>query len=67
MPKEPPVGKQYIPLLGTAAGTIYVYGIIKYRDVFKRDCTTKYRLIYGGREPVHGNWMKHDSDGNEAD
>jgi hypothetical protein len=67
MPKEPPVKAEFIPLLGTAAGTIYVYGIIKYRDVFKRERTTKYRLIYGGREPVRGSLMKHDQNGNDAD
>jgi len=67
MPKEPPVKKELIPLLGTAIGTIYVYGTIKYRDAFRRDRTTKYRLIYGGREPSIGTFMKADEQGNETD
>jgi hypothetical protein len=67
MPKEPPVPQASIHLLGTPAGTIYVYGCINYRDAFKQDRTTKFRLMYGGTEPVRGNLLKHDREGNEAD
>jgi len=46
--KEPPVPEQVVSLLGTLEGTIYVYGEIRYRDIFKKERITRYRLIYGG-------------------
>jgi hypothetical protein len=67
MPKEPAVKPEHIASLGTPEGTIYVYGEITYRDAFKNPRTTKFRLIYGGREPNRPGLLKHDSDGNEAD
>lgn len=70
------IPQQVMPILGTKAFTIYVYGKITYRDAFKKQRSTKYRLIFGGREP-HGTVvneagyrmgnMKTDSEGNEAD
>ncbi|MCP1844036.1 hypothetical protein J2R78_007003 [Bradyrhizobium sp. USDA 4538] len=65
--KIPPVPAPAIPALGTAEGTVYVYGAIRYRDVFGRHRTTKYRLMHGGREPSRNGLMKRDHDGNEAD
>jgi hypothetical protein len=46
--KDPPVPTQSLRLLGTMSGTIYVYGEIRYTDVFGEKRWTKYRLIYGG-------------------
>ncbi|WP_166294416.1 hypothetical protein [Bradyrhizobium sp. 2S1] len=66
MPKDPPVKKEYIHLLGTSEGTIYVYGGIIYRDIFNNRRFTKYRLIYGGPHGMTGNLMGNDREGNEA-
>ena len=67
MPKQPPVPAASIPLLGTSEGTIFIYGEVRYRDVFGKDRFTKYRLIYGGQAGVHDGRLKPDSEGNEAD
>jgi hypothetical protein len=67
MPKEPPVPAEHIHLLGTAEGTIYVYGGITYRDAFDRRRTTKFRLMYGGQEPPRDTRLSHDTEGNESD
>jgi hypothetical protein len=70
------IPQQVMPILGTKAFTIYVYGRASYRDAFGKQRNTKYRLIFGGREPHNtvvneggfrmGN-MKTDGEGNEAD
>ena len=36
-------------LLGSKA--IYYYGVIQYRDAFKRKRSTKFRLVYAGKFP----------------
>jgi hypothetical protein len=66
IPKEPPVPSQAIHLLGTPAGTIYVYGEIQYVDVFQITRSTKYRLIYGGPEGARDGRMSHDAEGKIA-
>ena len=66
MPKEPPVPPQAVHLLGTPAGTIYVYGEVWYIDVFEIERSTRYRLIYGGLEGVCDGRMSHDTGGNDA-
>ena len=48
--KQPPVPMNEIKLVGTPEGTIYVYGEIRYRDIFGIEQLTKYRLIHGGQE-----------------
>ena len=64
--KEPPPLSDIIAsLLGTPEATLYVYGEISYRDVFGEDRTTRYRLMYGGGEPVDDKHLKPDVDGNE--
>ncbi len=72
--KNPPIPTQSLPLLGTAKGTIFAYGEVRYKDAFGVDRYTKYRLIYGGREGVRNRTvagvvtalLKPDTDGNEA-
>lgn len=66
MPKEPPVPEESVHLLGTSEGTIYVYGKLMYVDAFGKERTTKYRLIYGGREKPTEGRMGPDIEGNEA-
>lgn len=66
MRKEPPVSPQAIQLLGTTAGTIYVYGEVRYLDVFQVERSTKYRLMYGGAEGVRDGRMNPASEGNLA-
>lgn len=46
--KNPPVPMNVIRLVGTTEGTIYVYGEIRYKDIFQKERLTKFRLIYGG-------------------
>jgi hypothetical protein len=72
--KSPPVQAQYIRLLGTPEGTVYVYGEIRYKDAFGTARWTKYRLMYGGGEPVQTSTadgyksalLKPDVEGNES-
>jgi hypothetical protein len=66
MPKKPPVPAESVALLGTKEGTIYIYGRVDYRDVFGKEQWTNYRLIYGGPEPLYGEDLQPDSDGNDA-
>jgi hypothetical protein len=74
-PKKPPLPAQYLNLLGTRKFTLYVYGEVRYKDIFGRERYTKYRLIYGGTEGTRKTtgkdgseqWLlKPDTEGNEA-
>ena len=63
-----PVAKEpFLTLIGTSEGTIYVYGEVSYRDVFGEHHTQKYRLMYGGSEPIVPSALKPCPDGNEGD
>ncbi|MGA7219310.1 MAG: hypothetical protein WBX38_13390 [Candidatus Sulfotelmatobacter sp.] len=70
--KNPPVPMNAIRLVGTTEGTIYVYGEIRYRDIFQKERFTKFRLIYGGpggvrKIPDKEEWLLNpDTEGNEA-
>ena len=65
--KEPPIPSKNLPLIGTPAGTIYVYGEIYYVDAFKKERFTKYRLIYGGPTGhSRQGFLMPNSEGNEA-
>jgi len=74
IPRDPPIQIEYLRLLGTPQGTIYVYGEIRYKDAFNADRYLKYRLMYGGPEPVKTfekdgvlcALLKADAEGNEA-
>jgi len=74
IPRDPPIPAEYVRLLGTPQGTIYVYGEIRYKDAFKADRYLKYRLIHGGLEAaktfekdgVLCALLKPDTEGNEA-
>jgi hypothetical protein len=45
---------------------IFVYGEIRYRDIFKRKQWTKYRLMMGGPVGVRGRQLSGCEEGNEA-
>ena len=62
---HPPLPDIVASLLGTPEATLYVYGEISYRDVFGENRNTRYRLMYGGTEPVDEKHLKPDVDGNE--
>src|ERR1041385_1011185 len=49
-PRKPPLAPQFLQILGTPQFTLYVYGEIRYRDAFKKDRFTRFRLIHGGTE-----------------
>ncbi len=49
-PRKPPLPPPYLALLGTDKFTLYVYGEIRYRDIFGKERSTQYRLIHGGTE-----------------
>ena len=66
IPKEPAVPAAAVSLLGTQHGTIYVYGEVRYRDIFGTERFTKYRLMYGGAEGERSGKMKPCDEGNEA-
>jgi len=53
---------------GITAGkmAIYVFGEVRYRDVFGNSHTTKYRYMIGGRVGLRGKHMAACDDGNEA-
>lgn len=61
------VNAPYLGLVGTSEGTIYVYGEISYFDVFGVRHTQKYRLMYGGSEPVVPGVLKPCTSGNGGD
>lgn len=71
---KPPMASNLIRIFGTPQCTLYVYGEIRYRDIFGRDWYTRYRLIYGGSEPVRtttvqgqsAGRLKPDREGNEG-
>jgi hypothetical protein len=55
----------YLDLVGTSQGTIYVYGEISYLDVFGERHVQRYRLMYGGSEPVVPGALKPCASGND--
>jgi hypothetical protein len=75
-PKEP-LPPHFLARLGTKEFTLYAYGEIRYRDVFRKERYTKYRFIHGGQEGVRpkkdangnivGYFLKPDMEGNDAD
>ncbi len=52
--------------LASGGHIIYVYGEIRYRDVFGRKQWTKYRSMIGGPVGVHGEQRAGCAEGNEA-
>lgn len=46
---------------------IYIFGIIKYRDTFGHERTTKYRAMTGGNMGIRGNSVAGCEEGNNAD
>jgi hypothetical protein len=72
---DAPVPAENVHLIGTPKGTIYIYGEIRYKDVFGVERHTKYRFIHGGAEgtvrrqdgKIPYGFIKPDSQGNEAD
>src|SRR5262249_25089545 len=67
MPKVPPVYESVISLLGTPQGTIYVYGQVRYFDIYRKvERVTDYRLIWGGPERPREGRMGADGEGNSA-
>jgi hypothetical protein len=64
---QPIFKTSHLDLVGTAQGTIYVYGEISYSDVFGNRHVQQYRLMYGGSEPVVPGALKPCVDGNNGD
>jgi hypothetical protein len=72
---DEPFPEQLMPKLGTPECTLFVYGKVVYRDAFGFQRYTRYRLMYGGLEPIHPrdkggikvSLLKPDLEGNEAD
>ncbi len=64
---EPLAKEKFLDLIGTPEGTIYVYGEIRYKDVFGYQHYCKYKFMYGGSEPNTPGTLKPCPDGNEAD
>jgi hypothetical protein len=52
--------------LADGTGVVYVYGTIRYRDVFGKHRCTKYRLMIGGPVGVRGGQLTACEEGNEA-
>ena len=63
---EPIAREPYLDLVGTAEGTVYVYGEIRYKDVFGHSHFYKYKFMYGGSEPNIPGMLKPCMDGNES-
>jgi hypothetical protein len=64
--KDPPIPAASLSLIGTAVGTVYIYGEIKYTDAFKKQRFTRYRLFYGDGIKAGTCMLMPDSEGNEA-
>jgi hypothetical protein len=57
---------QHRTALANGTGIIYVYGEIRYRDVFGLKHWTKYRYMIGGPVGLRGEQMAGCEEGNEA-
>jgi hypothetical protein len=72
--RHPVMTEQQMSILGTSQLTMFVYGDIRYRDAFGKQRITRYRLMYGGVEPMRlrdkggmpVGFLKPDTIGNEA-
>jgi hypothetical protein len=69
------IPEDQMPIFGTSELTMFVYGEITYRDAFGKQRITRYRLMYGGIEPMRlrdkgggiaAGFLKPDTIGNEA-
>jgi hypothetical protein len=74
-PGKPPLPPLNLAVLGRKEFTLYIYGEVRYRDIFGRDQFTRFRLIHGGAEGTRNvlgkdgseQWLlKPDAEGNEA-
>ena len=73
-PEKPPLSADVLQIFGTPQCTLYVYGEVRYRNIFGETWYTKYRLIYGGayggRQKIEGSvvtgLLQPDTEGNEA-
>jgi len=52
--------------IADGTGAVYVYGEIRYRDVFGKNQRTRYRLMMGGAVGVSGGQLTGCEEGNEA-
>jgi hypothetical protein len=72
--RHPVMTEQQMTILGTPQLTMFIYGDITYRDAFGKQRITRYRLMYGGTEPMRlrdkggmaVGFLKPDTIGNEA-
>lgn len=73
--RKAPLPPQCLSALGTPEFMLYVYGTIRYRDIFGKEQFTNYRVIHGGGESVRSTgerngierWLlKPDAEGNDA-
>jgi hypothetical protein len=63
---QPIIKPSFVDEIGTSEGTIYVYGEIRYEDVFGIEHFTKYRLMHGGQEKPPPGVLSPCEEGNEA-
>ena len=56
-----------IPLLIEGKAILYIYGEMYYRDIFKKEHVTKFRLYHGGDRPVCEGGINAAPEGNETD
>jgi hypothetical protein len=63
---KPIVKLPFVDEIGTAEATIYVYGEIKYKDIFGNQQFVRYRLMYGGRTKPTPGFLSPCENGNEA-
>jgi hypothetical protein len=64
--KRPPVPPEIRSAVINGTWVVYVYGEIRYKDVFGRKQWTKYRLMMGGPAGTSGGLLVGCDDGNQA-
>jgi uncharacterized protein YejL (UPF0352 family) len=73
--RKPALPPEYLAILGTPKFTLYVYGEVRYKDIFGNERTTRCRLVHGGSEGVRKmstkdgteRWaLKPDAEGNDT-
>jgi hypothetical protein len=61
IPSKSPLEGMTDVLLGTVQCTLFVYGVVTYKDIFGVKHTTKFRMIYGGPENPSRNVANNDT------
>lgn len=62
----PPLRSEENAAIRAASMAIYVFGEVRYKDIFEKERLTKFRCFYGGDRMRQAGALAYEIEGNEA-